>query len=56
MVDAFQDDMMRVFAGIDEQSSEPDINPTTGQPNKMPRANPDPPDRRRKLVADWTSK
>jgi hypothetical protein len=56
MVDAFQDDMMRVFAGFDEKSSEPDINPTTGKPNSIPRANPDPPDRRRNLVRDWTSK
>jgi hypothetical protein len=57
MVDTFQSSMMDVFAGaFDEKSSEPDINPTTGQPNTIPRANPEPPDRRRKLVADWTRK
>jgi hypothetical protein len=49
--------MMDVFAGaFDERSSEPDINPITGQPNSIPRANPEPPDRRRKLVADWVRK
>jgi hypothetical protein len=49
--------MMDVFAGaFDENNSEPDINPTTGKPNSIPRANPDPPERRRKLVKDWTRK
>src|SRR6188768_1168099 len=55
MVDAAAD-LMSMFTGGDEKSSEPDINPATGQPNTIPRANPDPPDRRRKLVTDWTRK
>src|SRR6188768_3276163 len=55
MVDAAAD-LMSMFTGGDEKSSEPDINPATGQPNTIPRAKPDPPDRRRKLVTDWTLK
>ena len=48
---------MDAVAGAgDERSPEPDLNPVTGQPNSIPRAQPDPPDRRRKLVTDWGSK
>ena len=52
------DDLMSMFAGGggEATSSEPDINPVTGQPNSIPRAKPEPPDRRRKLVSDWTRK
>jgi len=48
--------MFGAGGGGEETSSQPDINPVTGQPNSMPRANPDPPDRRRKLVSDWSRK
>lgn len=52
------DPLMSLFAGGggEETSSEPDINPVTGQPNTIPRNNPEPRDRRRNLVSDWTRK
>lgn len=59
MVGNVDSSLLSAFAaggGGEETSSQPDINPVTGRPNSMPRANPDPPDRRRKLVGDWTRK
>ena len=56
MVDTMDSPFMNMFAGGGDISSEPDLNPVTGQPNRIPRNNPEPPDRRRKLVSDWTRK
>ena len=50
MVDTFDNSLMSMFAGggDDGSASEPDLNPVTGQPNVIPRNNPEPPDRRRR--------
>jgi len=56
MVDTFDNSLMNMFAGGGDASSEPDLNPVTGQPNVIPRNKPEPPDRRRRLVHNWTRK
>jgi hypothetical protein len=58
MVDtSFGDAMMGMMGeGSPDQSGGPDINPSTGQPNAMPRDMPDPPERRKRLVSAWTSR
>jgi hypothetical protein len=57
MVDTFDNSLMSMFgAGGGDASSGPDLNPVTGKPNVIPRNDPDLPDRRHRLVSDWTRK
>src|SRR5204863_9135789 len=57
MVDTFSNAMMDMFAGGNpDASGGADINAATGQPNTIPRDRPEPPDRRKNLVTDWTDK
>ena len=57
MVATLESPFMNMF-GTDgaDASSGPDLNPVTGQPNSIPRNDPEMPDRRRRLVSDWTRK
>ena len=52
MVDVFDNGL---GAGLDV-SGGPNTNPNTGQPYAIPRDNPDPLDRRKRLVSSWTAK
>lgn len=58
MVDtSFGDAMDGILGqGSPDTSGGADINPTTGQPNTIPRDAPDPPERRRKLVGAWVDR
>jgi len=57
MVDTSAGSLMDLFTGGNPDSSAgPDINSDTGRPNSMPRANPEPAERRRRLVSSWTDK
>jgi hypothetical protein len=55
MVDTSFGDAMNAMGSPDE-SGAADINSSTGQPNTIPREAPDPPERRKRLVAAWTSR
>ena len=58
MVDTTFGDAMNTMIGADspDASGGPDINSSTGQPNTIPRDDPDPPERRKRLVSAWTSR
>jgi len=56
MVDTVDNWFSNAFAGGDDASAAPDINPRTGQPNAIPRNQPEPPQRRHRLVTSWTDK
>jgi hypothetical protein len=57
MVDTFDNAMMQMFSGASpDASASADINPSTGQPNSIPRDAPDVPERRKRLVGSWTDK
>ena len=60
MVDtSFGDAMTGILGGESPDASgggSDDINPTTGQPNTIPRDAPDPPERRKRLVSAWNDR
>ena len=57
MVDTFDNSTMGLFSGESpDASSAADINSSTGRPNVIPRNQPEPPQRRHRLVSSWTDK
>jgi hypothetical protein len=54
MVDTFDNGLLG--AGSADASQGADINSATGKPNAIPRDNPDPIERRKRLVSSWVSK
>ena len=55
MVDVFDGWPGHALPG-DSAAPTADINPTTGKPNAIPRNNPEPIERRKRLVSTWVSK